>query len=109
MPLTISTEITYDPRSMVALADDGRWKGQVAGFFVQLNNQGRTIRVTRGHETLDLSQTQYDQAAKDGMKFTEQFPMMPQTMVFVAVLRDLTSGVVGSVRIPIQKYIYPSD
>lgn len=91
--------VKFDPQS-VRLASTSRGKQMRLGLgFYEENGKGKIIAAHQ--QAFALSPTQ---GASKSVGFSVAIPLQQKASALVLALRDLTTGITGSVRIPLEKY-----
>jgi len=80
---------------------DGRWRANVEVAFVQLANDGRVLEGINDHLDLALFPESYGDAATQGWFYPKTVDIDPKAERLRVVVRDLASGAVGSVSVPV--------
>ena len=86
----------------VSLQPDGdRWSGQIEVILVQRDNFGNEYEPLSQELGLKLKQESYDQAVRSGLPYDRSFRLNPKATSLRAVVRDLNSGNLGTLTIPL--------
>jgi hypothetical protein len=86
----------------VNLVSDGdRWNGQIEVSLFQRDNSGNTYEPTSQTVGLNLRQDGYDKAVKSGFPYVRSFRMDPGAASLRVIVRDLGSGSLGTLTIPL--------
>ena len=80
---------------------DGRWRANLDVAFVQLANDGRVLEGIDDHLDLALFPESYRDAATQGWFYPKTLDIGPKAKKLRVVVRDLASGAVGSVSVPV--------
>lgn len=80
---------------------DGRSNAQLDVVFVQLATDGRILDGTKDHLELVLNPDTRDEAMKRGWLYPKSVDVNPEAEKLRVVVRDLATGAVGSVSVPV--------
>lgn len=80
---------------------DGRWTAQLDVVFAQLSKDGRILESVKDHLDLALLPETYSDAAAQGWFYPRTVDVNPKAEKLRVVVRDLATGAVGSVSVPI--------
>jgi hypothetical protein len=80
----------------------GRWRANLDVAFVQLAKDGRVLEGTKDHLELALLPETFGDAAAQGWFYPKTLDVDPRAEKLRVVVRDLKTGAVGSVSIPIR-------
>ena len=81
---------------------DGRWRAQLDVVFAQLAKDGRILESVKDHLELALLPETYSDAATQGWFYPKTIDVNPRAEKLRVVVRDLTTGAVGSVSVPVR-------
>jgi len=81
---------------------DGRSKAQLDVVFVQLASDGRILDGTKDHLELALDSNAYDKAMQQSWSYPKSVDVKPQSEKLRVVVRDVVTGAIGSVSIPVR-------
>lgn len=80
---------------------DGRWRANLDVAFAQLASDGRVLEAIKDHLDLALFPESYTDAAKQGWFYPKTLDIDPKAEKLRVVVRDLATGAVGSVSVPV--------
>jgi VWFA-related protein len=80
---------------------DGRWKGQLDLVLVQVGKDGRVLDGVKDHLELVLHPNTYDVAMERGWFYPKSVNVNPEAEKLRVVVRDVATGAVGSVSVPV--------
>jgi VWFA-related protein len=83
----------------------GRWAAGLEMLFLQLAAGNTTVSGEQKTVRLNLEKPRYDAVLKDGLRLTGYLTMAPTTRSLRIVVRDSSSGALGSVSIPVEKFL----
>ncbi len=107
-PRSLRTQIHIDLKEFSLELKDGRWMGTIDVGTALLDKKNQILNGT--NETLNLSfdQAKYETALKKGLVYRKDIPVLAGSVVFRAILLDERTGNLGSVGIPLAKYLQAS-
>lgn len=82
---------------------DGRWRAQLDVVFAQLAKDGRILESVKDHLDLALLPETYNSAATQGWLYPRTVDVNPKAQKLRVVVRDLATGAVGSVSVPVSQ------
>jgi VWFA-related protein len=94
-------EINMQPR-------DGHWIGTLQSIFLQLDNTGRILHVDDRTFHSDFDAATYQQGLQRGITDTRRVRVLPDAAQLCIVVRDANSSSMGSVYLPVAKYVSQS-
>lgn len=106
--MTLKTELLVYPRDLTLVAQGDRWVGAVDVLFVQRGPDGKDLAGEVKTLNLNLKRETYDEVMKKGLSLTRNLPLASGVAQFRVVVRDATSGSIGSLTIPLTKLLPPS-
>jgi VWFA-related protein len=89
-----------DPRNINLEQKDGRWSGRLDLLFVQ-SGQGSKSQAMQDSVDLKLEPASYRKVVEKGFVFTKAVERVQGATELRVVVRDVTTGSVGSVTIPL--------
>ena len=101
--LKVSTLL--DSHEVVFTEAQGRWAAGLEVLFLQLGAGNKTISGDQKTVQLNLQKPRYDAVLKDGLLLTGYLTMAPETRRLRVVVLDRSSGALGSVSIPVEKFL----
>jgi VWFA-related protein len=102
-PDSLELSVTADGNRLSFTNQQGRWSGGMDLAIAQVRTDGsRSIDVDTTID-LPLTDAQHDAVLRTGLTLKKTIVLGPQTSRLVVVVRDPTSGAVGSVVIPAAK------
>jgi VWFA-related protein len=104
-PKMLELKIALDTRELRLVEDQGRWKGAIDVSYVQLGPADKSVLFDYKHLNLNLEQTNYDALMRMGMVLTHDLPVAPKTTVVRVVVREASTGTLGTVTVPLEKYL----
>lgn len=100
----LHAQVRLNPVSMLALQDDGKWKGSFEVVFMQMGKNNKLLDLTVKSVDAELSEEEYADAAKEGYQLPANLKFMPGAEELCVILRDGLSDAAGSVHIPLERY-----
>ena len=86
---------------------DGRYAGSLDAVYLQLGAGDAVVAAEPLTYKIDLSQKDYEAALARGYEMKVPLAIRPETRTLRVIVRDAGSGEVGSVTIPVEKFIPP--
>lgn len=80
----------------------GQWKGGVDLLFLQRDANEKLLSAEQKHIAMDLPDAQHDSLLKSGAIFERHLGIAAEAVDVRVLLRDSSSGVVGTVTIPLK-------
>ena len=93
--------LKLDTREMHFENKDGRWRAQIDVAFVQLAKDGRVLEGIKDHLELALYPDTYNETATQGWFYPKNLYVNPDAEKLRVVVRDLATGAVGSISVPV--------
>jgi|GEM_PF-7021052 len=93
--------VKLDTQEIYFANTDGRWRANLDVAFVQLANDGRVLEGVKDHLDLALFPESYRDAATQGWFYPKTLDIDPKADKLRVVVRDLATGAVGSVSVPV--------
>ncbi len=103
--MTLKTELLVYSRDLTLVAQGDRWAGAVDVLFVQRGTDGKELAGELKTLNLNLVRETYDEIMKKGLGLTRSLPLAPGAAQLRVVVRDVSSGSIGSLTIPLTKLI----
>ena len=72
--------------------------------YAQTDETGNILEVPSAALKLNLTAEQYEQVMKSGIAYKKDVLINPKASELRVILRDTTTGTIGSVIIPLKKY-----
>lgn len=101
----VAIELHVDLHDLHLEQNNGYWTGALQTVFLQLNNRGEIIHASDETLHLSLPPSVYELAQKEGLKNSRQIQVQPGATQLCMVLRDPINGNLGSLSIPLGKYL----
>ena len=108
VPSTVSTmtvKVHVNPHDLQIEKSAEHWVGTLQSVFLQLNKHGEIISAGDQIFHLDLDPGAYEQALKGDLMDTRPLQILPNASQLCVVVRDLSNGNIGSIFIPLSKYL----
>jgi hypothetical protein len=99
----VNIKMNLDTSTLSLQEQDAKWTGKVDELFVELNDAGRTlakISDTKAFEFTALDRAHYNTV---GVTWPMSIPLMPGTAKLAIIIRDKTTGHIGSLTVPMTK------
>jgi len=101
-------EARVDGRAIVVRNNGGRWQGEIHFLYIQKLGDGTVTASPVKVMSIDLTPARYERLREQGMPFTRLVELLPDAEMLMFVVRDPTSGTLGTVRIPLKKLTPPA-
>jgi hypothetical protein len=105
---TLKTELQIYARDITLEPQGDRWVGGVDLLYVQQGPDGRDVTGETKTLNMRLTRETYERALKDGLIWTRDLSLADGAAQLRIVVRDLASGAIGSVNIPLNK-LFPAS
>jgi VWFA-related protein len=100
----LQLQIALDPKQFLLKESGGRQMGALDMAFVQRDVAGNILAGDKQHLEINFEPKQYEFLCKAGMILQRHVAVSPDSEEIRVVVRDLLSGSVGSVTIPLQSF-----
>lgn len=97
--------LAIDPRDVALRRQGDRWVGALDLLFVQPDTQGLDLRGQAADLELSLKQESYQEIQRQGLTLSQRVKLEPDAHQLRVVVRDRTSGALGSVVIPLSQFL----
>jgi len=101
----VNVDLHLDPHDIHLEQNNGIWTGTLQTVFLELNSRGEIIQVLDESLQLTLPQNLYEQTLNNGLKNTKHIRILPGATQLCVVLRDSWNGNIGSLSVPLTKYL----
>jgi VWFA-related protein len=101
----VNVDLHLDPHDIHLEQNNGLWTGTLQAVFLELNSRGEIIQVLDESLQLTLPQNVYEQTLNNGLKNTKHIRILPGAIQLCVVLRDPLNGNIGSLSVPLTKYL----
>ncbi|HEY6386651.1 MAG TPA: VWA domain-containing protein [Candidatus Acidoferrum sp.] len=101
----VNVDLHLDPHDLDLEQNNGLWTGTLQTVFLELNSRGEIIQVRDESLQLKLPQNVYEQTLNNGLKNTKHVRILPGATQLCVVLRDPSNGNIGSLSVPLAKYL----
>jgi len=105
---TLRTELQIYSRDITLEPQGDRWVGGLDLLYVQQGPDGREVTGEAKTLNMQLTRETYERVLKDGLIWTRDLPMANGAAQLRIVVRDIASGAIGSVNIPVNK-LFPAS
>jgi VWFA-related protein len=100
---SIALQIALQVDSLVLAQKNGRWMGDLEFISRFATENGTEIGSTSKKVTINLTQQRYEAASRDGMVFSRTLDVPRGASKLRMLVRDQSSGQIGSLTIPISR------
>jgi len=105
---TLKMDLAFDTGQLEFHQDrDGLWNAIVDTAFVELDESGKILASTLRPFPLHIDSATYARLLKEGLTYNYEMLMVPGAAQARVILRDGTTGKIGSVDLPLAQY-YPA-
>lgn len=101
-------EARVEGRAIVVRNNGGRFQGEIHFLYIQKLADGTVAASSVKVMPIDLIAARYERLREQGMPFTRLVELLPDAEMLMFVVRDPTSGALGTVRIPLKKLTQPA-
>jgi VWFA-related protein len=102
---TLEMAVGVDTREISFQQKDDRHQARLELLFLQLGPDGKFLNGENKALDLNLQDAKYQSLVQTGVFFVHHMPVLPETTVLRVVLRDTSSGAIGTVTIPVTKFL----
>ena len=99
---TRNVQVLIEARDLTLVEQQGNWAGVFDLLLVQRSGEGQNVDTFAHTQDLNLSKAQYDQVLKEGIVLGLDIDMKPEGQTLRVVVRDATSGAIGTVSLPVK-------
>lgn len=100
--LAVRLDVRLDLSQLTLAEQNGRHTGTLDWLFGQFHSEGEKLRTAMQTTALSLSQANLQEAAHSGVQISKLIELAPSAEQLVVVVRDVPSGNLGSVFIPLK-------
>jgi VWFA-related protein len=105
----LDLRVGVDIRDLRLNVVDGHHKGNLDAVFTQMDGEEKTIAVRPLTYKLDLKPEDYQAALDRGNELYVPLTLLVSTRTLRVVVRDPTSGLIGSVTVPLDRFLPATD
>jgi VWFA-related protein len=106
-PSSLRTQIHIDLQELSLQLKEGRWAGTIVVGIAQLGADDKILSGISETLNLSLDPGKYETALKKGLVYRKDIPVVPGSTELRVILLDVPTGNLGSVGIPLAKYVVP--
>jgi hypothetical protein len=101
--------IQIDPRDISFQPKGGRRNCALDVWLVQLDRQEKQLRANARTNNLSLDQSTFDKVKQvEGLALAEQLTPEPQAALLRVLVRDVSSGAIGTLTVPLRSLAPPA-
>jgi VWFA-related protein len=100
---TINIKMNLDTRTLFLQERGAAWSGKVDEMFIELNDAGRTLAKISDTKDFEFAGASREQYASEGITWPISIPLVPGAAKLAIIVRDKTTGRVGSLTVPLAK------
>jgi VWFA-related protein len=108
-PNVVELHIGIDPKQLLLQDSGDHRKGAVDLFFLQRDASGKRVAAEKQHLDLNFETKQYEYLSKVSMVLERHVTIAPESTELRVVLRDASSGSLGSVTLPTDAFLPKND
>lgn len=101
----LNVEIGFDLHEIRMEEKNGRWTGALDAGLIVLDSKDQILKGTQYAMQLSFPPARYQDLLKEGVVYKRGIPLLANATQVRVVLRDASNGNVGSVSIPLAKYL----
>ncbi len=102
-PDVVDVTVDLDLHGVELDQQAGRWVGTVDFLFAQLSPTGQVVKAFLQPISLNLTQDEYDRLLKSSVNFSGRLQLAKGAERLRVVARDRSSGVFGSLSVPLER------
>jgi VWFA-related protein len=105
-PGKLDLEVHIDAPDIVfqPAQNEGLWECKLDLWMVQLDRQEKQVKTFARTNNLRINQATYDRVVQaGGLRLVEHLDLAPEAKLVRVLVRDLTSGALGSVTVPLSR------
>jgi VWFA-related protein len=103
---TLEVVVAVDPSNVTLTPQDDRWDGRVDFLFAQKDEQGRQFGIDPKFVELRVKKDNYEKISREGLVFRLMVKRAPGAQELRVIVRDASSGAMGSVTVPYRDLKY---
>jgi VWFA-related protein len=100
----LKTSVLFNLRDVRMEQTNGAYSGAVDIVMLDLNDQNKILGAVDQTFQLKLPPDLYAKLLKEGVSLTKELPIAPDAVQLRVVVRDVNTGTMGTVRIPMADY-----
>jgi VWFA-related protein len=105
----LQLQIALNPIQFLLKESGNRQQGALDMAFIQRDAAGNILVGDKQHLGINFEQKQYEFLSKAGMTLQRNVAVLPNSKEIRVVVRDASSGAVGSVNIPVKAFFPGND
>jgi VWFA-related protein len=98
----LQADVKFNPPPGLTASAPGTWKGKFEIAFLQADGKGKILDATEKFVDMNLRPTTYNNVLRNGVTLSTSLPSFPNATMLSVIVLDQSSGIVGSVHIPLQ-------
>jgi VWFA-related protein len=106
-PMRLIVLLEFDPRDISFQQVESNREASAEVVYAQTDQTGKVLEVPSATVKLNFTAEQFEQVMKSGIAYRKEVPINPNAAELRVILRDIGTGTIGSVIIPLKKY-FPS-
>ena len=101
----LNVEIGFDLHEIPMEEKNRRWTGALDAVLIVLDGRDQILKGTQYTMQLSFPPARYQDHLKEGVVYKDEIPLLATATQLRVVLRDASNSNIGSVSIPLAKYI----
>ncbi len=101
----LQLQVGIDPKQLLLRDEKNHIQGGVDLVFLQKDSSGKFLSAEKQHFEVNFNRKEYESLAKSGLILQRRLALNPGSTEIRVVVRDAGSGTLGSVTLPIEKFL----
>ncbi len=101
---SLKLAMQIDPHDLTLNPEGERWSGLVDVLLAQKGSEGVVLKAEKSSLDLRVDRESYERIIREGVTLTKMQEITPEAAELRVVVRDVASGALGSVAIPLDGY-----
>jgi VWFA-related protein len=101
----LQLQVGVDPRQLLLHNEKNRIQGGLDLVFLQKDSSGKFLAADKQHFDVNFNRREYDALAKSGLILQRRLTIDPGSTEIRVLVRDAGSGSLGSVTLPVGKFL----
>jgi VWFA-related protein len=99
--------LRFNPRDLSFQQLDANWIANAEVVYAQIDETGKVVDTPNANLKMNFTSERYEELKQSGISYTTDVPINRRAADLRIILRDIGSGEIGSVHIPLNDY-FPS-
>ena len=100
----LKLSVSAEPQQFDFVETNGQWSAAIETAVIQLDDKNRILQSAPMLFPVKVDAETYAQLMKQKLSFTRELPILPDAAELRVIVRDGSSGRIGSVHIPLASY-----